>query len=92
MIIAVNKSGHDYPGRSECLKTPDEKRPVGFVIIDRLKYDSAANKWKNGRIRAAGSERAYDGVARVKPDGTLEVTGYAGMGLFSKTRLFKRIE
>lgn len=47
LIIQVYKTGNEYKGKITWTKGNDPKKPVGYVILENLKYN--ANK-KCGRV------------------------------------------
>lgn len=91
LIIAVYKSGDEYKGRIDWAKDNDKKRPVGFVILDKLVYNTNKKMWKGGRIHDPNSGRTYDAEAKIKSDGTLEVLGYIGFRFLGSKKYFKKV-
>lgn len=90
LIVEVFKKGNDYNGRISWAKDTANKRTLGFIILEKLKYNSRSNAWKNGQIHDPNSGRTYDAEARIKADGTLEVHAYKGIKLFGTRRYFRR--
>ena len=91
LIIDVYKSNNEYRGKISWGKDNDKKKPVGFVILDKLKYNSRNNIWENGKIHDPNTGRTYSAIAKIKSDSTLEVLGYIGLKIFGSKRYFKRV-
>ncbi len=92
LIIQVYKSGNEYKGKIAWTKDKDNKKPMGFIILEALKYNSNKNMWKDGKIHDPNSDRTYDAEAKIKSDGTLEMLGYLGMRFLGKKKYFKRVK
>lgn len=87
LIIDVQKVKGEYQGKITWSK--DNSKPVGFLMLDKLKYNEMEKKWEGGEIHDPGSSRTYKASAIMQPDGTLEVTGRY---LFIKSkRAFKKV-
>jgi uncharacterized protein (DUF2147 family) len=93
MIIEVYKTGQEYKGKIKWTKESDPKKPVGFVILDNLKYNTASKNWENGKIHKPDSGSTYNATAKIQADGTLEVRGYmGGMKFFGRKKYFKKVK
>ena len=88
LIIEVYKVNDEYKGRISWSK--DDKKPVGFIMLENLRYDQISKKWEGGKIRDPNSSRRYNATASMNLDGTLELIG-AFFFLESK-RSFKRVK
>lgn len=88
LIIEVYKVKNEYKGKISWSK--DSKKPVGFVMLENLRYNQKSKKWEDGKIHDPNSSRSYNAAATMKSDGTLEVSG-AFLFLGSK-RAFKRVK
>ena len=73
LIIDVYKVKDEYKGRISWSK--DNKKPVGFIMPENLRYDQISKKWEGGKIRDPNSSRCYNATASMKLDGTLELIG-----------------
>lgn len=91
LIIEVFKSGNEYKGKIDWAKDSDKKRPVGFVILEKLVYNAGKKIWKSGKIHDPNSGRTYDAEAKIKSDGTLEVLGYIGFKFLGSKKYFKKV-
>lgn len=92
LIIEVYKVKDEYKGKITWSKNNDKTKPTGFVILDELRYNSKSKKWENGKIHDPNSSRTYTASAKIKSDGTLEVSGYMGMKFLGTKKYFKRIK
>ena len=92
LIIEVYKSGEQYQGKITWTKTKDPNRPIDFMILDKLKYNSNSGVWEDGKINDPGSGRTYTASVKLKPDGMLELTGYMGFKFFGKKKNFKKVK
>ena len=88
LIIDVYKVKNEYKGKISWSK--DNTKPVGFVMLENLKYNPKSKKWENGKIHDPNSSRSYNATATLKPDGTLEVSGT--FLFFGSKRTFKRVK
>jgi uncharacterized protein (DUF2147 family) len=87
LIIEVFKVNGEYRGKITWSK--DKSKPVGFLMLEKLKYNQKEKKWEDGEIHDPKSGRSYNASAILQSDGTLEVTGRY---LFVKSkRAFKRV-
>lgn len=91
MIIEVYKLSNEFQGKIAWTKIKDQTRAVGFVILDKLKYDPKSNTWEDGNIHDPRSGKTYTASVQIKPDGMLEVNGYLGFKFFGKKKNFKRV-
>jgi uncharacterized protein (DUF2147 family) len=89
LVIEVYKINNEYQGKIFSANN-DSTKPVGFVILERLKYNAKSKTWENGKIHSPGGS-TYSATARLRPDGSLEVHGYKGMKFLGKKRYFKKI-
>ena len=92
LIIEVYKLNNEYKGKINWAKDNDKKKPVGFIILDKLKYNAKSDIWENGKIHDPNTGRTYSATAKIKNDGTLEVLGYIGIKLFGTKKYFKRVK
>ena len=88
LIIEVYKEKAEYKGKVSWSK--DNKKPVGFVMLEHLKYNPKSKKWEGGKIHNTNSTRSYNATATMKPDGTLEVSG--AVLFFRSKRAFRRVK
>jgi uncharacterized protein (DUF2147 family) len=88
LIIEVFKEKGEYKGKINWSK--DNSKPVGFIMLDKLKYNQKGKRWEDGVIHDPGSGRTYDASVTMQPDGTIEVTGK--MLFFKSKRIFKRVK
>ena len=91
LIIEVYKTGNEYKGKITWTKNNDPKKPVGYVILENLKYNANKKMWKGGKIHDPNSGSTYDAEAKIKSDGTLEVLGYMGMKFLGSKKYFKKV-
>ena len=73
LIIEVYKVNDEYKGRISWSK--DDKKPVGFIMLENLRYDQISKEWEGGKIRDPNSSRSYNATASMNLDGTLELIG-----------------
>lgn len=90
LIIEVYKTKGEYRGKITRSKNNDKKKPVGFIILDNLRYNSKSKKWENGKIHNPASGKTYAATAKLKSDGLLEVSGYMGFSFLGTKRSFRR--
>ena len=88
LILEVFENNGAYYGKIDWSK--DNSKPVGFIMLDKLKYNEQDNKWEGGEIRDPNSGRTYDASITMQPDGTIEVT--ARKLFFKGKRLFRRVK
>ena len=91
-IIEVYKFNSEYRGKIVWTKTPDKKKPIGYMILQKLEYDPVRKFWDNGEIKVPNSGITYDATARIKPDGLLEVLGYLGFKFLGKKKSFRKVK
>ena len=91
LIIEVYKVKDEYRGKINWTKEVDAKKPVGYVILQKLMYSKKAGKWINGKITDPNNGKTYTAEARITPQGELEVNGYIGFSFFGIKRNFKRL-
>ena len=88
LIIEVYKVENEYNGKIN--QSKDNKKPVGFVMLENLKFNTKSKKWEGGKIHDPNSGRSYNATATLKSDGTLEVS--AAMLFFANKRTFKKVK
>ena len=91
-IIEVYKFNNEYRGKIVWTKTPDKKKPIGYLILQKLKYNPMRKFWENGEIKEPNSGITYDATAKIKPDGLLEVHGYMGFKFLGKKKNFRKVK
>ena len=91
LTIQVYKENNEYKGKISWRKENDTTKPVGFLILDNLKYNSKRKLWENGNIYDPNSGNTYKATAKIKADGTLEVYGYMGMKFLGTKKYFKKV-
>ena len=87
LIIEVYKDKEEYKGKINWSK--DNVKPVGFTMLDDLKYNQKEKKWDGGKIHDPESGRSYNATVKMKPDGTIEVSG--SLLFFKSKRIFRRV-
>lgn len=88
LIIEVFKVNGEYNGKVSWSK--DNKKPIGFLMLENLRYNQKSKNWEGGKIHDPKSNRSYDATLAMKSNGTLEVSGNV---LFIKIkREFKKIQ
>ncbi len=88
LIIEVYKVGRIYNGKIN--RSEDKRKPVGFVMIENLKFNSKTKKWEGGKIHDPNSNQSFNANARLKSNGTLEVVG--AMLFFKSKKTFTRVK
>ena len=88
LIIEVYKVNDEYKGRISWSK--DDKKPVGFIMLENLRYDQISKEWEGGKIRDPNSSRSYNATASMNLDGTLELIG--AIFFLESKRSFKRVK
>lgn len=87
--IEIKNCGGSLCGHVVWVKDTTDTRGCGRQIIgDAAKV--GANVWDNGWIYNPDKKKKYDVELKPLSNGTLQVTGYAGTKLFSKTMIWKR--
>ncbi|MEO6488538.1 MAG: DUF2147 domain-containing protein [Ferruginibacter sp.] len=90
VIIEVYKSGQEYKGRIVWSKDNDKKKPVGFIILEKLAYDTKTRTWQKGVVHDPSNENTYNASAQINSDSTLELHAYAGLRFLGTKKSFKR--
>ena len=91
-IIEVYKFNNEYRGKIAWTKTPDKRKPIGYLILQKLEYDPMRKFWDNGVVKEPNSGITYDATAKIKPDGLLEVHGYMGFKFLGKRKNFRKVK
>jgi uncharacterized protein (DUF2147 family) len=87
--IEIKPCGAALCGHVVWVKDPTDTKGCGRQIIgDAAKV--GAGVWDNGWIYSPEKKQKYDVELKPLSNGTLQVTGYAGMKMFSKTMIWKR--
>jgi len=92
LIIEVYKSKDEYRGKITWAKDNETSKPIGFQILEGLKYTGESKMWVNGKIRNPKSGSTYSATAKIQADGTLEVLAYKGIKFFGRKKYFKRVK
>lgn len=92
LVVEVFKSGTEYKGKITWAKDSANRKRLGFIILEKLQYQSGQNKWANGKIHDPKSGKTYDAETRVRENGTLEVHAFKGVRFLGTKRYFKRTE
>ena len=87
LVIEVYKVKNAYNGKIN--RSGDKRKPVGFVMLENLKFNSKTKKWEGGVIHDPNSNRSYNATANLKSDGSLEVIG--AMLFFKSKRIFTKL-
>jgi uncharacterized protein (DUF2147 family) len=90
-IIQVYRVGDEFQGKIAWAKNNDQKKPIGYLILDHLQYNPRTKSWENGKIHDPNSGKTYSASAIIKPDDTLELYAYMGIKLFGTSKTFKRL-
>src|SRR5690606_33545883 len=69
MIIEVFKAGNEYKGKIAWTKDNDQKKPIGFIILENLNFNSRKMMWTDGKIQDPNSGKTYSAEAKIKSDG-----------------------
>ena len=88
LVIEVYKVKNGYNGKIN--RSDDKRKPVGFVMLENLKFNSKTKKWEGGIIHDPNSNRSFNATARLNSDGSLEVIG--AMLFFKSKRTFTRVK
>jgi uncharacterized protein (DUF2147 family) len=88
LIIEVYKTKGEYNGKINWSK--DTEKPVGFLMLENLRYNQKEKIWEDGKIHDPKSGRSYDATVVMQPDGTIEVSGK--VLFFKSKRVFKRVK
>lgn len=92
LIIEVYKSGKEYRGKIIWTKYQNKRNQVGFIIIEKLEYNSKKKIWQNGKIYDPNSGSSYNALIKIKSNGILELRAYKGMKFIGINKYFKRIK
>ena len=91
LIIEVYKTSTAYNGKISWSK-PGDNKPVGFVIIQNLKYNGKSDKWEHGIIQDPNSSMSYSAEVKLDDQRNLVVKGYKGLKFVSTSRTFMRVK
>jgi uncharacterized protein (DUF2147 family) len=91
MIIEVYRDNDEYKGKISWTMHHDKKKPTGFLILEKLQYNTRKQIWENGKIYDP-SGGSYSATAKLDPGGKLQVLGYKGMRFLGKTKYFERVK
>lgn len=87
--IEIKPCGSSLCGHVVWVKDTTDTKGCGRQIIgNAAKVDGST--WDNGWIYSPEKKKKYDVELKPLSNGTLQVTGYAGTKLFSKTMIWKR--
>ncbi len=87
--IEIKSCGTSLCGHVVWVKDTTDTKGCGRQIIgNAAKVDGST--WDNGWIYSPEKKQKYDVELKPLSNGTLQVTGYAGTKLFSKTMIWKR--
>ena len=87
--IEIKSCGASLCGHVVWVKDTSDTKGCGRQIIgNAAKVDGST--WDNGWIYSPEKKKKYDVELKPLSNGTLQVTGYAGTKLFSKTMIWKR--
>jgi len=92
LIIEVYKSRDSYDGKISWVKDSAAKKPIGFKIMEGLKYDANKKIWEKGKISDPRSGKTYGAKAKIKADGTLELRAYKGLTILGRKKDFIRVK
>lgn len=81
-------SRHDTHNPDEKLRT---RKVIGMDILNGLNFNSANQRWENGKIYDASSGRTWDTFAEINNDGKLYVRGFWKFSWIGKSLYFTRI-
>jgi len=91
--IIINSADDKREDRKD-INNPESKlrnRPLlGVTIISGLSY-AQDNLWSGGTIYDPNNGKTYNCKLSLNNDGSLNVRGYAGISLFGRTELWKRV-
>src|SRR5690242_17608194 len=65
LIIEMFRTQEHYNGKITWSKPGDKKKPVGFIIIDNLKYNAKSKKWDGGKIHDPNSSHVYSAEVKL---------------------------
>jgi uncharacterized protein (DUF2147 family) len=81
-------SRHDTHNPDEKLRT---RKVIGMDILNGLNFNSANQRWENGKIYDASSGRTWDTFAEINDDVILYVRGFWKFSWIGKSLYFTRI-
>lgn len=87
--IEITNCGGALCGHVVWVKDTTDTKGCGRQIIGNA-AKVGANVWDNGWIYNPDKKKKYDVELKPLSNGTLQVTGYAGSKIFSKTMIWKR--
>jgi uncharacterized protein (DUF2147 family) len=87
--IEIKPCGNGLCGHVVWVKDGADSKGCGKQIIGNVK-SAGAGRWDNGWIYSPEKRRNYDVELRPLDNGTLRVTGYAGVKFLSKTMIWTR--
>ncbi len=87
--IEIKNCGGALCGHVVWVKDTTDTKGCGRQIIGNA-AKVGANVWDNGWIYNPDKKKKYDVELKPLSNGTLQVTGYAGSKIFSKTMIWKR--
>ncbi|OYW53335.1 MAG: hypothetical protein B7Y80_08540 [Hyphomicrobium sp. 32-62-53] len=87
--IEIKNCGGGLCGHVVWVKDTTDTKGCGRQIIGNA-AKVGANVWDNGWIYNPDKKKKYDVELKPLSNGTLQVTGYAGSKIFSKTMIWKR--
>jgi len=90
-IIEVYKSNNEYQGKIVWSRNDDKRKPIGYIILEKLQYSPKEKIWENGRIHDPNSGSTYSATAKIKSDGTLEMNAYLGFKFLGTKKNFKKV-
>ncbi len=71
LIIEVYKTGNEYKGKITWAKDDYKKKPAGFIILEKLEYNSRNRRWEKGKIHSPNSGNTYNATVKIKANHTL---------------------
>jgi uncharacterized protein (DUF2147 family) len=87
--VEIKPCGSALCGHVVWVKDTTDTKGCGRQIIGNAAKVGAAT-WDNGWIYSPENKKKYDVELKPLSNGTLQVTGYMGMKMFSKTMIWKR--
>ena len=81
-------SRHDTHNPDEKLRT---RKVIGMDILNGLNFNSANQRWENGKIYDASSGRTWDTFAEINEEGKLYVRGFWKFSWIGKSHCFARM-
>lgn len=86
--IEIKQCGATLCGHVVWVKSASDKKGCGRKMIGKVKQMSDS-RWDGGWIYSPERRKTYDVELRPLDNGNLQVTGYAGTKLFSRTMVWK---